>query len=384
MELFFTLFCYEFKKLFTPRVKLLVLAAISAFLFFASAHRYFGEVPETNAWKAEKQLDGRPMDEGFFAELREDCDPDPRSLWRYAKLYTMTVFSYNEPSAIFYSTGEHDEDWTPEQFYSTRTRVIHEFADAFFLTNEEKQYWDELEKESSKPFIYRSTQDIRNIQDTYQFTVTITCMIIAVFLAECFAGESEKMTDAIIYSCKYGHRYTLTAKLAAGCVFSFLISIIMLLAAHIPVLIFSGLHGLNAPWYMVMPFSELQIQAWKMLLLQSLVCILGCVLTGLLTMVLSLVFNRSMTAAGTIFIVILFDLFGNVPTNMRLLSQIRYLTPITILLNTNIPDMRLIKLFGKYLISFQIGPILYVLCGVALVAVSGWVFRRRYEWNQKR
>ena len=381
MTQFMTLFSYEFKKIFSPRMKLLVLSAVAAFLFLASAQRYFTENPETDAWKAERLLDGRLMDEVFFSEMREDDNADPDGLWRYATLHVMRVFKYNEPTSIIHSSEER-ENWTEEQFYATRERVIREFEDAFFLTNEEKNYWEQLENANEKPFVYRSTRAIRNLRDTYQFSAAITCMLIAVFLAGSFAGEGENRTDAIVYSSKLGHGYTLAAKLAAGCVFSLAISVIMLFAAHIPVVIFSGLHGLDAPWYMVMPLSRLSIKAWKMLLMHSLVCILGCVLTGLLTMVLSLVFGRSITAAGTIFVVILLDLFGNVPTSMRLLSQIRYLTPITILLNTDIPDMRLTKLFGKYLISFQIGPLIYGLCGMILVVAAVRIFRMRYVWHR--
>lgn len=116
-----------------------------------------------------------------------------------------------------------------------------------------------------------------------------------------------------------------------------------------------------------------------MLLLHTLVFILGCVLTGILTMLLSLLFDRSMGAAGTIFAIILFDLFGNVPTSMRMLSQLRYLTPITVLLNTNVPDMRLTKIFSRYLISFQTAPILYVLLGMILIIITVRIFRRRYR-----
>lgn len=382
MTQFMTLFSYEFKKIFSPRMKMLVLAAVAAFLFFASAQRYFTENPETDAWKAEHLLDGRIMDKEFFSEMREDDNADSDGLWRYATLHVMRVFKYNEPTSIIHSSEER-ENWTEEQFYTTRERVIREFEDAFFLSNEEKNYWEQLENANEKPFVYRSTRDIRNLRDTYQFSVAITCMLIAVFLAGNFSGEKENRTDAIVYSSKLGHGYTLAAKLAAGCVFSLVISVMMLLAAHIPVVIFSGLHGLDAPWYMVMPLSRLSIKAWKMLFMHSLVCILGCVLTGLLTMVLSLVFDRSITAAGTIFVVILLDLFGNVPASMRLLSQIRYLTPITILLNTDIPDMRLTKLFGEYLISFQVGPVIYVLCGIILVAVAVSIFQSRHEWKKK-
>ena len=92
-------------------------------------------------------------------------------------------------------------------------------------------------------------------------------------------------------------------------------------------------------------------------------------------------YDKSMVAAGTVFALILCDLFGSVPTHMRVLSQIRYLTPIYVLLNSNVPDMRLTKLFGTYLISFQTGSLLYLLCGLLLVIVIVRIFRRRYCWK---
>lgn len=235
-----------------------------------------------------------------------------------------------------------------------------------------------MEESNPKPFIYRSTTDVQNLRDTYQFTITITCSLIAVFLSGSFAGESEDKTDSLIYSSKYGHKYAVATKLMAGCTFSLAIGIMMLLMTHIPVAIFSGLHGLDAPWYMVMPFSMMSVKAWQMLLLHTVVYILGCILTGLLVMMLSLLFDKSMAAAGIVFALILCDLFGSVPTHMRVLSQIRYLTPISVLLNSNVPDMRLTKLFGTYLISFQTGSLLYLLCGLLLVIVTVRIFRRRY------
>ena len=69
-------YLYELKKIFSHRIKLLVLLAVAAFLFFVSAQRYFTDVPESNAWKAEQLLDGRTMDENFFTEMRDDSAPD--------------------------------------------------------------------------------------------------------------------------------------------------------------------------------------------------------------------------------------------------------------------------------------------------------------------
>ena len=375
--LFWTIYRYELKKILSHRVKLLVLLAVAAFLFIVSAQRYFSDSSEQQARKAEQSLDGRIMDENFFTEMRESADQEESVLWYFATLYARKVFRYNESQSIFHSSEE-QEEWTEDTFYETRKRVIDEFADAFYLTRKEREYWDEMEESNPKPFIYRSTTDVQNLRETYQFNMTITCLLIAVFLSGSFAGESEDKTDSLIYSSKCCHKYAVATKLIAGCTFSLAIGIMMLLMTHIPVALFSGLHGLDAPWYMVMPFSVMSVKAWKMLLLHTVVYMLGCILTGLLVMMLSLLLDKSMAAAGTVFALILCDLFGSVPTHMRVLSQIRYLTPISVLLNSNVPDMRLTKLFGTYLISFQTGPLLYLLCGFLLVIVIVWNFRRRY------
>ncbi len=380
-RLFWTIYRYELKKILSHRIKLLVLLAVAAFLFIVSAQRYFSDSSVRQSWKTEQSLDGRIMDENFFTEMREAFDQEESGVWYFATLYARKVFRYNESQSIFYSSEEQGE-WTEDTFYETRKRVIDDFADAFYLTRKEREYWDEMEESNPKPFIYRSTTDVQNLRDTYQFTMTITCLLIAVFLSGSFAGESEDKTDALIYSSKYGHKYAVATKLMAGCTFSLVIGIMMLLMAHIPVAIFSGLHGLEAPWYMVMPFSVMSVKAWKMLLLHTVVYMLGCILTGLLVMMLSLLLDKSMAAAGTVFALILCDLFGSVPTHMRVLSQIRYLTPISVLLNSNVPDMRLTKIFGRYLISFQIAAIIYVICGFILIVITAWLFYRRYCWKK--
>ena len=103
-------------------------------------------------------------------------------------------------------------------------------------------------------------------------------------------------------------------------------------------------------------------------------------------MFLSILFDKTIAAAGCVFVLIITDLFLTVPTRMRVLSQIRYLTPNSVLLNTNVPDMRLIKVFDQYLVSLQAGPFLYVFLGAILVTLMIPVFRRRCvrgEWSKE-
>lgn len=377
---FSTLVYYELKKLFSNRIGVLLLSAVAVFMLVVSAQRYHREPEERNVWDKEQTLDGSRMDDSFFEDilffLDEKAEPGEGSRGHHARIYAQTVFRYNDPTVTWYGPESYD-NWSADLFYETRERVIGEFADAFFLTEEEKVYWASQEASMEKPFVYRSTRDIQMILETYQFSLVMTCMLTGLFLSGVFAGESEKRTNALVYSSKYGHRKTLVAKLIAGCLLSFLMGCLMLLVADLPVVFFSGLHGLDAPWYMVMPFSGITMKAGWMILLHTVVFLLGSVLTGLLTMVLSLWFDKVIAAAGTVFTLVILDLFLSVPTSLRSLSQIRYLTPGSVLMNTNVPDMRLVKLFGKYLISLQTGPIVYLFLSGFLILISVPLFRRR-------
>ncbi len=163
-RLFWTIYRYELKKILSHRIKLLVLLAIAAFLFIVSAQRYFSDSSEQQSRETEQSLDGRIMDENFFTEMRASADQEESGLWYFATLYARRGFRYNESQSILHSSEE-EEEWTEDIFYETRKRVIDEFADAFYLTRKEREYWDEMEESNPKPFIYRSTTDAPN--DSY-------------------------------------------------------------------------------------------------------------------------------------------------------------------------------------------------------------------------
>ena len=107
------------------------------------------------------------MDENFFTEMRESADQEESGLWYFATLYARKVFRYNESQSILHSSEE-KEEWTEDTFYETRKRVIDEFADAFYLTREERDYWYEIEEGNPKPFTYCSTAAVQNLRGTYR------------------------------------------------------------------------------------------------------------------------------------------------------------------------------------------------------------------------
>ena len=62
---------------------------------------------------------------------------------------------------------------------------------------------------------------------------------------------------------------------------------------------------------------------------------LGCFVIGALVMLFSVLFMNSMAAAGMICLGLVLDLFLSLPPHLGLLSQLRYLTPAQVLINSS-------------------------------------------------
>lgn len=381
MTCFQSLFSYELKKIFSNRPAVILMSLAAVLMLVLSSQRYIitsekHHVPETKI-----SPESRMMDDAFFDLIRFHCgdnnENEPENPWFPAIDYAKIVFRYDSTQ----STESYDL-WNADLFYKAREQGINENTENLYLTENEIRFWKEKEEFIAKPFIYQNTDAVRQIRKSYQFALTLTCLLIGIFLSGSFSSECEKRTDELIRSGKYGQKQTLTAKLIAGLIVSLMIGCLMLVSTHLPIFFFSDINGFDAPWYLVEPFSSISMKAGQMCLFHTLIFLLGCILMGLFSMFLSLCFRKTTAAMGTVFAIVIFDLFISVPAKMRIFSQIRYLTPLSVLMNTHAQDMRLIKLFGKYLITFQTGPILYALCGVTLTVLITLAFNQRFQQKE--
>ena len=113
----------------------------------------------------------------------------------------------------------------------------------------------------------------------------------------------------------------------------------------------------------------------KLLLIFTGLFLLAGLLIGAAAILLSRALNNVIAAGGVICFTVLADLFLTIPPKFRILSQIRFLTPLQVLVNSSMADPRLFRIGSTYLTAFQISAILYA---VLILAFSfGTIFLRR-------
>ena len=86
---------------------------------------------------------------------------------------------------------------------------------------------------------------------------------------------------------------------------------------------------------------------------------------------------HSMAAAGVICLGLVLDLFLSLPPHIGLLSQLRYLTPAQVLINSSMADPRLLRVFGLVLTPLQSAGLVYAVLTAAAAAGVRSLYRRQ-------
>ena len=115
----------------------------------------------------------------------------------------------------------------------------------------------------------------------------------------------------------------------------------------------------------------------EMLFLYTAIYLLACVLIAVVVMLLSMVLENGVAVMGVLFAFLLSDLLTGPPKSLRILSQIKGLTPVGVLKNSFVPEFRLIGAAGVYLTAYHAAILLYMGLSVVLAVVMGKVYVRR-------
>jgi hypothetical protein len=265
---------------------------------------------------------------------------------------------------------------TADSVYQMREDLLDYIYDYFRLSDADKQWWKEKEDEIEKPFVWRANFGIYSMKSVFGAAMNLFCMIAAVCLAGVYAGEKNHGTDSFTLSTREGKHSLWLVKFAAGEIFSLIAGTLLLIAGLLPHVLFNGLHGIDAPWQLIVPLSACPYTAGHMLALYILTYYLGCLVIGALVMLFSVLFMNSMAAAGIVCLGLVMDLFLSIPPGLGLLSQLRYLTPAQVLINSSMADPRLLRIFGLVLTPLQSAGLVYLILTVAAAATVRSLYRR--------
>lgn len=385
---------YELKKIVKSRIAVISLVLSAGMLLAITMIDYLIISPyDVNVYGRDMSLEGRMLDDMLLEEVAAEAEKAGglSKIGTESKYYHVAGY-LNRLQGAYLTVGgasaetlrtaggvapssSEGQGLTETALYGLRENLLEYIYDYFSLSDSDKDWWKEKERRIQKPFTWNTNFGVYSMKSNFGAAMNLLCMIAGVSLAGVFAGEKSQRTDALVLCTKEGKKSLWLIKFAAGEAFSLTAGTLLLIAVQLPHLIFNGLHGIDAAWQLLVPFSSYPYTAGHMLALLILDYYLGCLLVGAVAMLLSILIGNTVASAGVICVGVLLDLFVVLPPQFGLLSQVRYLTPGQVMLNSGMTDPRLLHIFGVRLTPIQSAAILYT----AMTMISMIIVKARYQ-----
>ena len=383
MHNFGTLLGYELKKLLINKVTILMLSLFTGLLFGITMLEYLVIAPD-DCYVAQKEsaLEGKMIDDEMLKRIEDEAEKyggltriDGSSICYHLAQYLIRALGtyLNVPDTV---SAVSTAPLTAESFYKNRENILEYLFDNFLLEENEKAFWMDKESEITKPFTWKANYGISAMRRNYGMMVTLAMLTIGICLSGIFASESRYRTDALIECTIEGKRALPLVKILAGELFSLIVSFLLLAAAQLPSILFNGFHGIETACQIIAPFFSYPWTSGKLLLVYTGVYFLASLLIGSIAIVLSKLINNMIAVSGCICFTVLLDLFTTIPSEFRILSQIRSFTPLQVLINSSIMDPRLIRVGQRYLTVFQSAPIIYGVIAIVLCLITISISRK--------
>lgn len=384
MKLFLTIYFYELKKISKAKIPVLLCLLGFIFLFGIIMAEYLVISPEAKYTAAiEKEIEGKAIDDTLIKKVAAEA-VNAGGMTSVSGVYGNLAAYMNRAMGYYMSIEGVARDYniselSEEYFYRTRMDIIRYLQDYYYLTDAEKTYWQEKENEIAKPFVWYSNYGIREIRTSLFSGLALSLVTIGISLAGIFASEKRQRTEPLILSSKEGKDTILYAKMLATVSFSLSVAFLYYLALSLPHVIFNGFHGLKSVCQIMIPFSSYTYSAGEYLLILTFLYFLSAVLIGVFTAFLSKMLKNTMAVSGIICGLVLFDLFFSLSPKLRLLSQIRYLSPLQILVNSAMADPRLFKIGSVFLNAYQSAGVAYILLIIIFIIVLSFFGKKQLE-----
>lgn len=393
MRQFGMLFFYEMKKIMQRKNTWITLGILLAIYLALTGGRTFGSSyvegeflethKERNAIdrKNGQKLSGRKLDDTLFEEMKNAyagmenkelkymlTEEYQTKVRPYSMVYDIVRFSDVDPFTV-----------TEKAFYNAREAAVEKSWEQYELTEKEKAYWQEKEDKLAKPFTYQYAEGYSNLismNGIYMVCLWVS-FLIAICMSSVFTEEHGRKTDQLILCSRLGRKEIYFAKIAAGSLFSLLVTVFFLGVEVAGVFSAYGREGFSAMVQLFYGIYSYPLTVGQVLLIMTGILLLATVVTGIFTMVLSEITKSNIGSMATVVAILFLARLVPIPLTWRFLSQVWNFFPINMLkLDAGFTDMRLVSIFGWELSSWQFVPVLYALIAVLLVFAGKRVYCR--------
>lgn len=368
------LYKYELLKILKNKVALVTFIVAFYFAFIQGEFEVRGNITPTD-FEEYQEIDDRAVDQSLLNELKEISDDAGNIQDENRKGYEQLSAWMEETIGYRAPIKELDIDTV----YSKREKNIQEGYDAMRLTQGEIGFWTNKEKELDKPFLFHETIRSGGILEGTTNYMLLMAIIIGASLSMIFASETQRKTDPMLRVAINGNKELYFAKILAGMSYIFGCITVLIATFYAYTACRWGITGMDCMVQAYLPLARVDMTIGELLVIILMLLFCGILLISSFALFLSNV-TRNGVATMTIVIGSFIGLLVatlHVPLKLRVLSQILYMLPGTMVSSSILYDYRLIRI-GKYFMSYQIAPIVYILFSIAFI-VAGYVFYDKYE-----
>jgi hypothetical protein len=403
MENFFTLVCYEWKKLFSKKlvwVMLLVCLIMGGWLmadgvlgtcvYFHYDTTLIGSnnqsmdvdilrEAEVTAMERDylRSMEGRTWDESLLQELKE----------AYLRGDESAEFAYNFGEVSFLGwlrdywlngfAGEL-EDATLDHFQLVRHNYIANYCKEQQLSQEEMVYW-QAQEDNLPPITVSYYGGWASLTRYSHFLCALVLLLVAFALCPLYSEEHSLRTDALLLSSRNGRGTLFLARFVAGESAAAVGTALLAVFWTLECVILYGPDGFTTPVQISSMETAYHLTMGEYALICMGVLVCAALVTGALTLLLSELCRTPIPAMVVPLLTVVISMIRPMDTLMlgRVPEQIESYLPFVHVYSL-LRDYRLVTLGPVQLNSIQVGFLLYG----GLTAVFGWLCWRSYQRYQ--
>ncbi len=399
MKNFGTLFGYEMKKIWKrPLIWVAVLLCATAYVYISPIPAYYTDQTFTatdangseisrlvtaeeqfRAWlEGSRALSGQLMDEAFFRAAQAIPSRNTKEMIDDVQ---EGYFFLIDPSyyAVYAQMGSL-LDKPAEAFYDWRNNRLAEAAEFYGLSHADIAYWQRMEDQVEKPFVYQPVQGPSRLVEVLSLLSVAVPVLVGLSVCDLFSQERRARTYPQIFSSRQGRSCLYWAKILAGGVSAMLATAMAALAAIAANLVLYGPWGWDGAVQLI---SWLDCCSWPVSLWQGILILVGllivyALLCGALTSAVSMwtgsgVAALAVAAAVTAGNMVLTSYWHPDPANF--VEQLLYARLPACFVNiTSLLNFRITHLLGLQLNWLQSGVLLYLAVAAVFTALCwlGW------------
>ena len=366
---------YEYQKVFRRKIvwiMLAVMTALGVLSVFVSEigpdTALSGVLEERRVQNQEgRAISGRKIDEELLGEYGS-VEELPDSLY----------YILNSADTFSPSDDGYDPKLLAERFYKNRDKDISD-NNEMYLTEGERQYWEQKEKGLSRPFVYEYSGGGKLIASMFYTMMILQILFTAACIPAIFSDEHMRKMSQINFCCKNGRRKLYLAKITAGFTVNIGAFLFTSLAWVLMALALFGADGMNGQVQLIYLNCSHHLTIGQLLGIQLCAALAMTVLYSALAMFLAEILRSGVAAMAILMGGMLLSGMINVPEQFfRVLGQIWDSFSVNFLAVWGILDNRLIPVAGRYFMQYQIVPVVWLALAVLLVGL-GYVRYDRYQ-----